>query len=164
AWAGIAAQAMLVAGVIAFVLAGASYQRSAITDLHNKVQVLSVANLTMQSNFIDAQRAVGGYQATGQPRFLRLYSVELGEFFDAQRHLLRKAPASFRNQVASQARLADAAFAAYGRATKEKFGSRAAGQLYSHALTLSDEFLSDNDHLRQALVENSNLLTSKAER
>ena len=67
AWAGLAVQSVLTAAVIAFVLAGAAYQRSAIGQLRGKVQAIQVVNLAMVADFLDAQRAITGYQATGAP-------------------------------------------------------------------------------------------------
>lgn len=52
AWAGPAVQSVLAAGVIAFVLVGASYQRGAIEHLHRDVQAFSVANPVMQADFL----------------------------------------------------------------------------------------------------------------
>src|SRR5207248_8028661 len=66
AWAGLAVQSVLTAAVIAFVLAGAAYQRSAIEQLRGKIQAIQVVNLAMVADFLDAQRAVAGYQATAR--------------------------------------------------------------------------------------------------
>jgi hypothetical protein len=80
AWAGLAIQSVLTAAVIAFVLTGAAYQRSAIEQLRGKVQAIQVVNLAMVADFLDAQRAVTGYQATGQGGLLQGYRTERSEF------------------------------------------------------------------------------------
>ncbi len=168
AWAGLTAQAVLVAGVIAFVLAGAGYQRDAITDLHQKIQVLSAANLTLQADFVSAQRAADGYETTGQPRFLRAYLAERARFEAAQARVRRLAFAAETSdligQAAAQAGSARSAFAAYDQAVKGAVGSLAASRLYARADTVSDTFLSQNDRLRRLLVADSDALTLKSEK
>ncbi len=44
--------------------------RSTITALQQRVQRLQLDNLALKSEFIGAQRALPGYQATGENRFL----------------------------------------------------------------------------------------------
>ena len=167
AWAGLAAQALLAVGVIAFVLAGASYQRSAISDLHQKVQILSVANLTLLGDFISAQRAVGDYDATGQARFLENYVAGKAGFGVAQDRVRRLAAIEGAGdviaEVAAQARTAGAAFAAYDRAAAAPAGSGTAARLYAGAATTSDAFLIQDDRLRRLLVGDSDELTFKSE-
>jgi signal transduction histidine kinase len=167
AWAGLAAQALLAVGAIAFVLAGASYQRSAISDLHQKVQVLSVANLTLLGDFISAQRAAGGYQATGQAQFLEKYVAGKAGFGVAQDRVRRLAAiegaGDVMAEVAVQARTAGAAFAAYDRAAAAPAGSSTAARLYADAATTSDAFLIQNNRLRRLLVGDSDELTFKSE-
>jgi two-component system phosphate regulon sensor histidine kinase PhoR len=164
AWAGLAVQAALVAGVIAFVLAGAAYQRSAITDLHQKVQVLSVANLTLQVDFIAAQSAIGAYQTTGQIRFLNTYRAEQGEFATAQARVQQLASGRLLAAAAMQMRAGWSAFGAYDSAAALPLRSASADRLYARAGTLSDVFFSQNDRFRQFLAADSNALTSKSER
>lgn len=72
AWLGLAVEFVLVVGVVAFVLAGAAYQRSAILLLSQRVQRMQLANQTLQSEFLNTQRALRGYRATGQVRFADL--------------------------------------------------------------------------------------------
>ena len=79
AWAGLAIQSVLTAAVIAFVLAGAAYQRSAIEQLRGNIQAIQVVNLAMVGDFLDAQRAIAGYQATGEADVLRQRLAEEGE-------------------------------------------------------------------------------------
>ena len=168
AWALLGVQAVLVAGVIAFVLAGASFQRSAISDLHQKVQVLSVANLTLLSDFVAAQRAVGGYQITGEPQFLRTYRAEQAAFGRAQDQVRRFASADGAVDLiaaaATQVSSARSAFAAYGRAVAAPRGSSTAARRYAQAETISDVFIGQNDRLRLLLVGDSDTLTGKSER
>ena len=72
AWAGLAVESVLVAGVIAFVLVGGAYQRSVIAELDQQREAVQVAS-TLKGTFLDAQRAARGYQATGQTLLLQEY-------------------------------------------------------------------------------------------
>ena len=73
AWLGLVVEFVLVLGVVAFVLVGAGYQRSAILLLSRRTQRMQLVNLTLQSEFLNAQRALRGYQATGQARFAQTF-------------------------------------------------------------------------------------------
>ena|SRR5216684_2895093 len=53
AWLGLVVEFALVLGVVAFVLAGAAYQRSAILLLSQRIQHMQVANLTLRSEFLN---------------------------------------------------------------------------------------------------------------
>jgi two-component system, OmpR family, phosphate regulon sensor histidine kinase PhoR len=167
AWAGLAVQAVLVAGVITFVLAGASYQRSAISDLHQKIQVLSVANLTLLSDFIAAQHALGQYQTTGQAGFRHTYQAEKSDFEVALGQVRRLAGTEGADDVIAEAavqeRAAMSAFAAYDRAAAARVGTSAAARLYAGAATSADGFFTQNDRLRRLLVGDSEELTFKSE-
>jgi signal transduction histidine kinase len=72
-WLGLSVQFLLLVLVVVFVLAGASYQTSAIRALHERVQSMQLVNLTVQNEYLDAQRALRGYQATGEGRFLQTF-------------------------------------------------------------------------------------------
>src|SRR5579863_9419604 len=61
AWALVAAQLALAAGVIAFVLVGGARQRAELEGLHARAQAAQLANLTMVTQFLGAQRAVRAY-------------------------------------------------------------------------------------------------------
>src|SRR5579859_6222997 len=54
AWALAGAQLALVAGVIAFVLAGGARQDASLADLHDRAQAAQLANLTMLDGFLSA--------------------------------------------------------------------------------------------------------------
>jgi two-component system phosphate regulon sensor histidine kinase PhoR len=167
AWAGLAVQAVLAASVIAFVLAGASYQRSAISDLHQKIQVLSVANLNLLGDFVTAQRVAGRYQTTGQARFLQAYRGARAQFEAAAGRVRQLAATEGAGdviaEVAVQERAARPAFAAYDRAVAAPVASNTAARLYAGAAATSDGFLVQNDRLRRLLVGDSDELTFKSE-
>lgn len=80
AWLALAVQLLLVVGVVIFVLAGAAYQSAAIGALQHRVQRMQLQNLTLNSDFLDAQRALSGYQATRQNRFITSFYAEQGAF------------------------------------------------------------------------------------
>ena len=80
AWLGLVVEFVLVLGVVAFVLAGAGYQRSAILLLSQRVQRTQLVNLTLQSEFLNTQRALRGYQATGQGRFAQTFFAGQADF------------------------------------------------------------------------------------
>ncbi len=163
AWAGLAVQSVLVAGVIAFVLVGANYQRSVIAELQQEGQVVQVTN-TMEGNFGDAQRAADGYQATGQAGFLRTYQVERGQVEAALGLVRRLAPAGALGAVTAQARAARSAFFAYDQTVAAPAGSGTAARRYARAAELSEAFLSQNNRLRRLLIVYGDVLTARGER
>src|SRR2546430_1735367 len=133
AWAGLAVQSVLTAAVIAFVLAGAAYQRSAIEQLRGKVQAIQVVNLAMVADFLDAQRAVAGYQATGQAGLLQGYRAERGEFDKELADLGRLAWPTPKGDLLAEGRTARSAFLADDRAGAAPRGSAAAARFYTTA-------------------------------
>ncbi len=163
AWAGLAVQSVLVAGVIAFVLVGAAYQRSVIAELEQQGQAVQVTT-TLEENFLDAQRAAEGYQATGQARFLRAYQIEQDQV-EAELGLVRRlASAGVLGVVTVQARTARAAFVAYDQAEAAQAGSGTEARRYDRAAEISVAFRSQNDRLRRLLVQYGDVLTSRGER
>ena len=102
AWAGLAVQSALTAAVITFVLAGAAYQRDAIEQLRGKVQAIQVANLAMVADFLDAQRTVAGYQATGTSGLLADYRHERASFGRSLGQLHGLAPPSVGRYVSAE--------------------------------------------------------------
>jgi len=164
AWAGLAAQAALVVGVVVFVLAGAAYQRSAVEDLHQRVQVMQISNLAMQSDFTDAMSAAVGYQTTGQPGLVATYRGELGEFAVEQDRFLRLATGEFPAAVSGEGRAARAAFAAYARALAAPVHGAVTASLFTHAAVTSGSFFAQNNRLRLLLAAEDNALTARSGR
>jgi len=112
AWALLAAQLALVAGVIAFVLIGGARQRAALVDLHARAQAAQLTNLAMEDEFLAAQRAAREYQATGDLRTLTEYSTGKSRFYASLTLLSRLATADEAGLLAAQGRLAELAFGA----------------------------------------------------
>jgi signal transduction histidine kinase/CHASE3 domain sensor protein len=164
AWAGLAVQSVLVAGVIAFVLVGASYQRSAIGQLHREVQAFSVANLVMQADFLDAQRAARGYQATGEAGLLREYVTERRKFVAEHAAARRLAWAAVMNKFRTEERAARTAIAADDRAIALPHTSAAANRLYDQASAAALAFTSAADNLQEYLARQGDALAGKSAR
>ncbi len=164
AWAGLAVQSVLTAAVIAFVLAGAAYQRSAIEQLRGKIQAIQVANLAMVADFLDAQRAVAGYQATGQTGLLKSYLAERNESRQELGQLHRLAWPALRGDVLAEDRTARSAFFADEQAATAPEGSAAAARFYRRAQAGADTFTGLADVLRRDLAEQGDVLAAKSER
>ena len=164
AWAGVVLQALLVVGVVIFVLVGAAYQRSATVDLHQTVQAMQIANLTARGDFLDAQRAVRGYQATKQDRFLATYYDDQDQFVVSLRMLRGLAWPAVLSGVRMQANTAQAAFQAGDRAVAAAPGSGTASRLYSRASASADRFTGQSAALQERLTTESNALARMSER
>ena len=164
AWAGLAVQSVLTAAVIAFVLAGAAYQRSAIEQLRGKIQTIQVTNLAMAADFLDAQRAVAGYQATGQTALLERYLAERNESQQELGQLHRLAWPALRGDVLAEDRTARSAFLADEQAATAPEGSAAAARFYGRAQAGADTFTGQADVLRRDLAEQGDVLAARSER
>jgi two-component system phosphate regulon sensor histidine kinase PhoR len=164
AWTGLAAQAVLLLGVFVFIVAGASYQRSAIVDLQQKAHRMQLTNLMAENAFLDAQRAVRGYQATGQGRFLQSYNAERDLYVLGLADMRRLAWPGVLGAVAAQARLAGASFTAADQALAAPPDSRRATALYGRATLASNAFVNSSNLLQQHLTGQSNALASRSER
>jgi signal transduction histidine kinase len=164
AWAGLAVQSVLTAAVIAFVLVGAAYQRSAIGQLRGKIQTIQVANLAMVADFLDAQRAVAGYQATGQTALLESYLAERNESQQELGQLHRLSWPALRGDVLAEDRTARSAFLADEQAATAPEGSAAAARFYGRAQAGADTFTGQADVLRRDLAEQGDVLAAKSER
>jgi len=164
AWAGLALQSVLTAAVIAFVLIGAAYQRSAIEDLRDKVQAVQVANLDMVAEFLDAQRDASGYQATGQAGPLLDYNSEQQEFATALQRVQRLATNDVAAEVHAEERNALAALVADDRAMAAPGNSAAADRSYASASASADAFVSQADVLQRRLDEAGDVLAARSER
>ena len=163
AWTGLAVQSVLTAGVIAFVLAGAAYQRTAIDQLRGKVEAIQVANLAAVADFLDAQRAITGYQATGLAGLLAGYHAELGEFGGEIAEVHRFAWPSLAGDLSAEQRAAEAAFRADDRAVAAPRGSAAADRLYRGAAASTGAFGGRADTLRRQLAKQGNALAARSE-
>ncbi|HEY6279937.1 MAG TPA: ATP-binding protein [Streptosporangiaceae bacterium] len=164
AWAGLAAQTVLAAAVIVFVLAGSAYQRAAVQDLRGQVQALQVANLGLEADFLDAQRALNRFQATGSTGQLADYHAEQVEFTSAQRQVRRLAWSDMAGDVSAEDRSAQAAFLAGDQASVAPAGSRTAARLYALASARAATFTSQADALRGRLVRYGDSLGDQSER
>ena len=164
AWAGLAVQSVLTAAVIAFVLAGAAYQRSAIEQLRGKIQAIQVVNLAMVGDFLDAQRAIAGYQATGQAGLLQGYRAERGEFTEELAELSRLAWPTLRGGLLAEGRTAQATFRANDQALAAPRGSVTAARSYGRAQSSASTFTGQADVLRQRLAEEGQALAGRSER
>jgi signal transduction histidine kinase len=164
AWAMLAVQTVLTAAVIAFVLAGGSYQRSTVANLHGKVQAFQVANLVMQSDFLDAQRAARGYQATKDPGLLVVYHTERGEYEEEIVQAQRLAWPAVIGDVMAEERSARAALLADDQAMALPASKRAAAdRLYGQASNAASVFIRHADRLRQHLTQEGDALAARAE-
>jgi two-component system phosphate regulon sensor histidine kinase PhoR len=164
AWAGLAAQSVLVAGVIAFVLAGGAKQRADLADLHQKAQAAQLANLTMVVEFLGAQRAVRGYQATGDPRLLGEYRsgrARFGASLDQVRYL---AGPGVAGPLTAEERLARRAFLADDQAVAARAGSSRAARLYASAAAVSGRFFGRDGAVQARLARYNDLLAAAGER
>jgi len=164
AWAGLAVQSVLTAAVIAFVLAGAAYQRSAIEQLRGRVQAIQVANLAMVADVLDAQRAITGYQATGEPGLLRAYRLERIEAAESLGRVHRLAWPALRGDVLAEERTSQATFRADDQAAAAPRRRAAAARLYRGAAASASTFTDRADALRGDLAEQGDALAAKSER
>jgi len=164
AWAGLAVQSVLAAGVITLALVGGAYQRSAIADLRATVPAVQVANLTMLADFLDSQRAARQYQATGEARLLQAYHAEQDRFEAALRQVRRLVRARMSGEVLAAARSAQSAFLAYNQAVTAPAGSAAAAGLYARASARAEVFTDQADELQVRLAQDGDVLTASSER
>jgi len=164
AWAGLAVQSVMTAGVIAFVLAGAAYQRSAIEQLRGKIQSTQVVNLAMVADFLDAQRAIAGYQATGQAGLLAGYHTERREFDNEFGDLSRLAWPALKGELSAEGRIARSVFLADDQAVAAPRGSTTAARAYARAQSTASTFADQAEVLRQSLAEQGDVLAAKSER
>ncbi len=164
AWFALAVEVVILAGVIAFVLVGAAYQSKAITDLHQKAQSAQLANVILEGTFADAERALRGYQATGQGRFLQSYYVEQDEFVLTLTQLRRLAWPAALNGVIAEERRAQAAFLIGASAVAARPGSSRAIDLFDQTSASADAFGRANSQLQARLGRESDALALTSER
>ena len=150
--AALAVQSVLAAGAIAFVLAGTIHQNAASQRLHGQVEAMQMANLAMAGDFLNAEQAARGYQATGQPGLRRAYRASRNRFLADLRRVRRLATASVTGQVGSEAGTALAALAADDRAMAARPGSAAAGQLFARSSAEGGAFIAKAGRLRRRLA------------
>jgi signal transduction histidine kinase len=161
AWAGLAAQLALAAGVIAFVLVGGAQQRANLADLHAKAQAAELANLSMVDEFLAAQRAARQYQATGELGLLGEYQTGKARFGASLAQLKHLSGIGTAGLAAAQAALAREAFLAVGQAVAAPAGSRRAAGLYARASVLSGTFFARDGALKARLARESDHLAAE---
>jgi two-component system phosphate regulon sensor histidine kinase PhoR len=164
AWLGFVVEFVLVLGVVAFVLAGAGYQRSAILLLSQRVQRMQLVNLTLQSEFLNTQRALRGYQATGQGRFAQTFYAGQADFVFELVVLRRLAWPGVLDGVTAQEGAAHAAFLRGGEAVVAPAGIGGAAGLFDQASASSDSFVRQNQRLQARLSAYSTVLADRAQR
>lgn len=164
AWLALAVQLLLVVGVVIFVLAGAAYQSAAIGALQHRVQRMQLQNLTLKSDFLDAQRALSGYQATRQNRFITSFYAEQGAFVLDLARLRRLAWPGVLGLLKAETRAASAAFRSGDRAVTAPQRSRRAAGRYALASASADRFLAENDALQRRLARESDMFAARSQR
>jgi signal transduction histidine kinase len=164
AWLGLVVEFVLVLGVVAFVLAGAAYQRSAILLLSQRIQRMQVANLTLRSEFLNTQRALRGYQATGQARFAQTFYAGQAGFVVDLVVLRGLAWPAVLGGVTAQEETARAAFLRGGAAVLAPPGGRSAAGLFDQASASSDAFARQNDRLQSRLASYGTVFAGRAQR
>jgi two-component system phosphate regulon sensor histidine kinase PhoR len=163
AWLGLVVEFVLVLGVVAFVLAGAGYQRSAILLLSQRVQRMQLVNLTLQGEFLNTQRALRGYQATGQSRFAQTFYAGQADFVLDLVVLRQLAWPEVLGGVTAQEGAARAAFLRGDQAVVAPPGVRSA-RLFDQASASSDTFVGQNQRLQARLSAYSAVLADRAQR
>ena len=164
AWLGLVVEFVLVLGVVAFVLAGAGYQRSAILLLSQRVQRMQLVNLALQGEFLNTQRALRGYQATGQDRFAQTFYAGQADFALELVVLRGLAWPEVLDGVTAQEGAARAAFLRGAEAVVAAPGGRAAAGLFDQASASSDAFVRQNQRLQSRLSAYSAVLADRAQR
>jgi signal transduction histidine kinase/CHASE3 domain sensor protein len=164
AWLGLAGEFVLVLAVVVFVLAGAAYQRSAILLLSQRVQRMQLANQTLQSEFLNTQRALRGYQATGQARFAQTFYAGQADFVQELVVLRRLAWPAVLDGITAEEQAARAAFLRGGEAVLAPAGSRASAGLFDQASASADAFVQQNELLQSRLSADSTVFIGRAQR
>lgn len=165
AWFGLGVEFVLVLGVVAFVLAGATYQRSAVLLLSQRVQRMQLANLALRGEFLDIQRALRGYQATAQARFLQTFYSGQADFVPDLVALRGLAWQGVLAGVTAEEEAAHAAFLSGGQAVAAPVGTMAAARLYEQASVSSDAFVRQNQRLQSRLTTSyTSVLADRAQR
>jgi signal transduction histidine kinase/CHASE3 domain sensor protein len=164
AWLGLLVEFVFVLGVVVFVLAGGAYQRSAIMLLSQRVQRMQLANQALQSEFLNTQRALRGYQATGQARFAQSFYAGQAQFVDQLVVLRRLVWPGVLGGVTAEEEAARAAFVRGGEAILAPSDSRATARLFDQASASSDAFVRQNDRLQSRLHAYSTVFIDRAQR
>jgi len=152
AWAGLTVQFLLAVSMIVFVLAGAVHQRDAMASFHGRVQAVQAANLVMLADFLEAQHAARGYQATGDAGLLRAYHSEQGQFRQALSQARRLAWSAVLGAVQAEERSARLAFLADDQAAAAPAGSASAARLYARASAITGAFAGQASSLQRYLA------------
>jgi two-component system, OmpR family, phosphate regulon sensor histidine kinase PhoR len=160
---GLVVQLAFIVGTTVFVLTGAIAQDSAITAA-GRVSELELADVSMQTSFLDAQRSLRGYQITGADRFLQsyynarfLYTVTLGQARAAAWPVMLA-------DLKRQARTAEAAYRLDDELAAAPAGSPRRSPLFAQATRLSDRYVSQNQRLQGRLATIRSGLAGVAQR
>jgi signal transduction histidine kinase/CHASE3 domain sensor protein len=164
AWLALAVEFVLVLGVVVFVLTGAAYQRSAILLLSQRVQRMQLANQSLQSEFLNTQRALRGYQATGQARFAQTFYAGQADFVQELVVLRRLAWPAVLDGITAQEQAARTAFSRGSEAVLAPRDSRAAAGLFDQASASADAFVRQNEKLQARLSAASTVFIGRAQR
>ena len=164
AWTGLAMQSVLTVAVIAFVLAGAAYQRSAIEALRGKIQAIQVANLAVVADFLEAQSAISGYQATRDAALVGNWQTERAESQKVLGQVQRLAWTPVASDVLAESASAQSAFQADQQAVAASQGGAAAARFYDQAAASVGAFTRHADELRRDLAAEGGVLAAKSER
>jgi signal transduction histidine kinase/CHASE3 domain sensor protein len=163
-WIGLGLQAVLLALVVAFVVAGVSYRDTTIKALHGGAQAMQIANLDARSAFLDAQRALQGFQVTREGRFLQTFYDDQDQFVLVLRQMRHLAWGAALPGVGEQARTALTAFVTGDQAVAAAAGSGQAARLYRRASALADRFVTVNTELGDRFADASNAFAAASGR
>lgn len=164
AWLVIGVELLLAVGVVTFVLVGAAYQRSAGSALQHRVQRMELANLTLNGDFLDSQRALTGYQATRQNRFITTFYADQGAVVTDLALLRRLAWPGVLGLLKAEAGAAATAFASGDRAVRAPQRSRLAARQYALASAHADTFAGDNAAMQRSLAAESDVMAARSVR
>jgi two-component system, OmpR family, phosphate regulon sensor histidine kinase PhoR len=166
AWLGFAVQFLLIGGVVAFVLTGAAYQRNAVLLLSQRVQHMQLSNLSLNADFLNTQRALRGYQATGQARFAQTFFASQQDFVQELATLRALAWPGVVDGVVAQEEAARQAFLLGGQAVLAAGNNDPSGaaKLYDQVSASSDAFARRNQLLAFQLATSSAQLADRAQR
>jgi signal transduction histidine kinase len=125
---------------------------------------MQLANQTLQSEFLNTQRALRGYQATGQARFAQTFYAGQADFVQQLVVLRRLAWSAVLDGITAQEQAARAAFVRGGEAVLAPRGSRAAAGLFDQASASADAFVRQNERLQSRLSADSTVFIGRAQR
>jgi signal transduction histidine kinase/CHASE3 domain sensor protein len=164
AWGGFLVQFLFGLCAVIFVFAGSSHQRAQIEALNDTMQPMQLANLAMGSDFVDVQRALRGYQLTGQDRFLQSYYAGQDQFVSSLKQARGLAWPALLGGVIRQADTAATAFRLGDEALALPSASARADALTNQITALGDQFATQNDQIAAEIARQDNVLARASER